>query len=51
MKAEDGIRVVTDRGEELTADVVLFATGISHSSAYVLDFGQIVCFCFLAWIV
>eukprot|EP00262_Sarcandra_glabra_P009416 TRINITY_DN23797_c0_g1_i1.p1 TRINITY_DN23797_c0_g1~~TRINITY_DN23797_c0_g1_i1.p1 ORF type:complete len:497 (+),score=102.78 TRINITY_DN23797_c0_g1_i1:220-1710(+) len=26
-KTEDGIRVVTDRGDELVADVVLFATG------------------------
>jgi hypothetical protein len=27
-KTADGIKVVTDKGEELIADVVLFATGI-----------------------
>lgn len=27
VKTEDGIKVITDHGEELTADVVLFATG------------------------
>nr|CAN74593.1 hypothetical protein VITISV_003099 [Vitis vinifera] len=29
VKTEDGIKVITDHGEELTADVVLFATGKS----------------------
>lgn len=27
IKTEDGIKVITDHGEELVADVVLFATG------------------------
>lgn len=27
-KTADGIKVVTDKGEEIIADVVLFATGI-----------------------
>lgn len=27
VKTEDGIKVITDHGEELIADVVLFATG------------------------
>jgi glutathione reductase (NADPH) len=27
-KTADGIKVVTDKGDELIADVVLFATGI-----------------------
>jgi hypothetical protein len=27
-KTADGIKVVTDKGEELISDVVLFATGI-----------------------
>ncbi|MQM13424.1 hypothetical protein Taro_046352 [Colocasia esculenta] len=33
-KTEDGIRVLTDKGEELIADVVLFATGKSLSCFY-----------------
>nr|GFB51431.1 glutathione reductase, chloroplastic [Tanacetum cinerariifolium] len=28
VKTDDGIKVTTDHGEELMADVVLFATGV-----------------------
>jgi hypothetical protein len=35
-KTADGIKVVTDKGDELIADVVLFATGIYYHVLFVL---------------